>query len=326
MDDEKLEASDLLRTDFVSVFPEMSADEALKKFREHQPVDDRPSIYYVYVEDDGKLEGVASVKKLMNSESLEDAVDNEVVDVKLDDNLEDVARVMAEYDYRAIPVVEKGRLEGILRLDDMVEVLDEEATEDIFKKAGVLGSKEFYRSEKMLNAPLKETVTARLPWLVFALIGGIVAGTVIEYFEHALQALVILAFFIPVIMDMGGNVGTQSSTIFVRGLALGSIEPGHVKKRLLREGLVGGIMGLIIGVIAGAMTFLWQGSLEIAGVILVSMLLTCTFASMIGTVIPWIVDKTGYDPAAVSDPMVTTIKDITALLIYFGTATAMLGL
>ncbi len=325
MDDEKLQARDLLRTDFVSVSLDTSVDRALEKFGEHDTVEDRPSIYYVYIEDDGKLEGIASVKELMNSESLEAAMDQDMVTVGLDEDMEDVARVMAEYDYRAIPVVEKGRLEGILRLDDMVEVLDEEATEDIFKKAGVIGSKEFYRSEKMLNASIRETVVARLPWLVFALAGGIIAGTVIEAFEHELQALVVLAFFIPVIMDMGGNVGTQSSTIFVRGLALGSIEEGNIWRRVFREALVGGIIGLIVGVLAGAVIYFWQG-IGIASVISISLFLTCTVASVIGTLIPGMVDRTGYDPAAVSDPMVTTIKDITALLIYFGVATLLLGL
>lgn len=321
----ELQVSDLLSTDFVTVSHSASIEEALESFRNHDSSGNH-SIYYVYIEREGDLDGVASVKNLMNSESLGEAKEDEIVTIALDDKLEDVARLMARNSYRALPVVENDRLEGVLRLEDMVKVLEDESTEDIFKKAGMYASKDLYRSEKMLNASLMQTVKTRLPWLLFALAGGILAGTVIEAYETALQTFVVLAFFIPVIMDMGGNVGTQSSTILVRGMALDTLNESSVEKRMVREAAVGLVIGMIVGSIAGAATYFWQGSAQIAYVIAISMVMTCSAASVIGTAIPIIAEKLGYDPAAVSDPMVTTIKDITALIIYFGTASIILGI
>ena len=322
---EKLTVGEFSSSDFTIVESSVSKDEALEKFKQTD-FHDKPSIYYIFVEEDDRLKGVASVKDLMKSDTLEEALETDFISFRPEQNLEKAARKIAKYDFQAFPVTENDRMVGVLRLDDVMEMLEAEETDDIFKKAGVIDNDQFYRSEKMLNASVMREAYARLPWLMFALIGGLVAGTVIENYEQTLQSVVILAFFIPLIMDMGGNVGTQSSTILVRGLTLGQIHDENYLRFVAREGLTGLIIGLIVGSISGLAAYLWQGDQLVALVITVSMTLTCFTASMIGYIIPLIAEKLGRDPATVSDPMVTTVKDITALLIYFTVAITLLGL
>lgn len=322
---EDLTVGEFSSSDFVIVESDKTKEEALEKFRKYD-FHDKPSIYYIFVEEDDKLQGVASVKDLMNSSSLKDALQTDFIDFKPEMDLEKAARKVAKYDFQAFPVTENDRMVGVLRLDDVLEILEAEETDDIFKKAGVVDDEQFYRSEKMLNASIFNEVRARLPWLLFALIGGFIAGSVIQSYERALETVVVLAFFIPVIMDMGGNVGTQSSTILVRGLTLDQIHEDNYKKFVAREGVSGLIIGLVVGALAAAISFLWHSSMEIAAVLFISMTLTCFTASVIGYLIPLTAEKFGKDPAAVSDPMVTTVKDITALLIYFTVATMLLGL
>lgn len=320
-----LSVGDYCRSDFVKVDIEASRDDALEKFWESDS-DQRPSLYYVFVEEEGVFRGVASIRDLMRSKTLEDALKTDIISFSPEDDLENAARKVAKHDYRAFPVVSGDVLKGVLRLDEVLELVEDEDTDDIFKKAGVVDDKQFYRSEKLLHSSVLKEVYARLPWLLFALIGGFIAGGVIENFQASLQTVVVLAFFIPLIMDMGGNVGTQSSTILVRGLTLGQIHERNYTRFILREGVAGLLIGLTVGSLAGLTAFIWQGSIQIAAVITVSMALTCFAAAMIGYIIPLIADRTGRDPAAVSDPMVTTVKDITALLIYFTVATMLLGL
>lgn len=322
---EEVTVGEFSSSDFVIVDTGSTKKEALEKFRESD-FHDKPSIYYIFVEENDLLKGVASVKDLMNSSSLEDAIETDLVSFRPEDGLENAARKMAKYDFQAFPVVENDRMVGVLRLDDVMEFLEEEETDDIFKKAGVVDKEQFYRSEKLINDSVLKEAYARLPWLIFALFGGLVAGSIIEVYEQALQAVVILAFFIPVIMDMGGNVGTQSSTILVRGLTLGQIHEENLYRFIAREGLTGLIIGSVVGFLGAVAAFLWQGNFQVSTVIFVSMSLTCFSASIVGYIIPLAAEKIGKDPAAVSDPMVTTIKDITALLIYFTVAVAILGL
>lgn len=327
LEDKKLLAKNMLRQDFVSVQQGATVEQALNKFRNFKSKVDKPSVYYVYVLEDSVLKGVVSVNDLLGAEGdrkVEGVMEEQVVAVKPESNLEKVARKMAAYDYQAIPIVENSQIKGVIRLDEMLEVLDNEATEDIFKKAGIM--EEVDRSRKVIDASILQAVRIRIPWLLFALGGGLLAGGVIEFFESSLQTVVALAFFIPVIMDMGGNVGTQSSTIFVRGLVLGSIESDKAVRHLVKEAATGLIIGVITGFLAALAAYVWHGSFMVSTVLFLSMALTCAFASVLGYIIPWTAHKLGSDPAAVSDPMITTIKDITALLIYFGLATVLLGI
>ena len=221
---------------------------------------------------------------------------------------------------------ENERMVGVLRLDDVLEVLEAEETSDIFKQAGVVDEEQFYRSEKMIHASILKEAYARVPWLLFSIIGGLIAGRVIESYDHTLQSFVLLAFFIPLVMNISGNVGTQSSTILVRGMTLGQIHKRNYFKFVAREGLTGLSIGAIIGTLSGLAAYLWQGNSALGLVIALAMTLTCFTASVIGYMIPLTADKLGRDPAAISDPMVTTIQDITSLLIYFTVAITLLGI
>ena len=322
---EDLTAREFSSSDFVIVESDSSKEEALEKFKSSD-FHDKPSIYYIFIEEDDRLKGLASVKDLMNSNSLNEAMKTDFVSFRPEMDLEKAARKAAKHDFQAFPVIENERMVGVLRLDDILEILEAEETDDIFKRAGVVDDEQFYRSEKMLHASVLREAYARIPWLLFSLVGGLVAGSVIESYEQTLQSVVILAFFIPLIMNMGGNVGTQSSTILVRGMTLGQIHERNYFNFVAREGLTGLIIGAVIGTLSGLAAFLWQGNPVVGLVIAVSMTLTCFTASVIGYLIPLAAQRLGRDPAAVSDPMVTTIKDITALLIYFTVAITLLGI
>ena len=322
---EDLTVGEFSSSDFVIVESDITREEALEKFRTYE-FEDKPSIYYVFVEEDDKLKGVASVKDLMNADTLEEALETDFVSFRPEMDLEEAARKVAKYDFQAFPVTENDRMVGVLRLDDVLEVLEAEETSDIFKQAGVVDEDQFYRSEKMIHASILKEAYARVPWLLFSIIGGLIAGTVIESYEQTLQSVVVLAFFIPLIMNIGGNVGTQSSTILVRGMTLGQIHKKNYFKFVAREGLTGLSIGATIGTLSGLAAYLWQGNPTVGIVIASSMTLTCFTASIIGYMIPLTAEKLGRDPAAISDPMVTTIQDITSLLIYFTVAITLLGL
>ncbi len=322
---EDLTVGEFSSSDFVIVESDASRDEALEKFRDYE-FGDKPSIYYIFVEEDDELKGVASVKDLMNADTMEEALETDTVSFRPEMDLEEAARKVAEYDFQAFPVTENDRMVGVLRLDDVLEVLEAEETSDIFKQAGVVDEDQFYRSEKMIHASILKEAYARVPWLLFSIIGGLIAGTVIESYDQTLQSFVLLAFFIPLVMNISGNVGTQSSTILVRGMTLGQIHKRNYFNFVAREGLTGLSIGATIGTLSGLAAYLWQGNTTLSLVIASSMTLTCFTASVIGYMIPLTAEKLDRDPAAISDPMVTTIQDITSLLIYFTVAITLLGL
>ncbi|MXV63239.1 magnesium transporter [Natronorubrum sp. JWXQ-INN-674] len=320
--------------EYVAVTQETFVGHAIDEFRDFEPVSDETTVYYLYVTDNaGRLVGVMSLRELLNAPEDDVVEDHMVTDLFTIDagaDPEYAAAEIADRDFPALPVVDRdGVLVGVLRTDDMLEVVEEEATEDILKSAGFsFADVEQSRSSAILESSIPRILRLRLPWLIVALAGGLLAGGVIEVYEETLEAVVALAFFVPVIMDMGGNVGTQASTIFVRGLALGQIDDRNAMRYFAREGFIGLLIGLIIGSIGGGAAYFWQRNepyaLELAMVVFVGLVSVCVVASVVGYVIPWIMNKLGYDPAAASDPLITTVKDVTALLIYFWLAAVLL--
>lgn len=249
-----------------------------------------------------------------------------------------VALEVAELQFPAVPIVDDDdRLIGIVRSDTLVDVMEAESSEDMLRMQGMnlpditktdFTDIETKRSSIMLDASLSKILQIRVPWLIVALAGGFLAGGVIGVYEDSLEQVVILAFFIPVVMDMGGNVGTQSSTIFIRGVVLGHIDRANVIRRILKESAVGLLIGIIVGAVAAAVAYLWldilrsdPAALEVAYVVFGAMVGTSVVAALVGFLIPWLVYLIGQDPAAASNPIVTTIKDVSGLLIYFGLAT-----
>ena len=328
-------AAEIVDDEYVAVTQESFVGEAVERFREFEPRTDETTVYYLYVTDNsGRLVGVMSLRELLNApedDVVEDHMSTDLITIDADADPEFAAAEMADRDFSALPVVDDdGVLVGVLRTDDMLEVVEEEATEDILKSAGFsFADVERSRSSAILESSIPRILRLRLPWLIVALAGGLLAGGVIEQFEDTLEAVVALAFFVPVIMDMGGNVGTQASTIFVRGLALGQIDDRNAFRYFAREGFIGLLIGLIIGSIGAGAAYLWQidepYAFELSLVVFIGLVSVCVVASVVGYVIPWVMNKLGFDPAAASDPLITTVKDVTALLIYFGLAAVLLA-
>ncbi|SNR44037.1 magnesium transporter [Halorubrum vacuolatum] len=332
----ELSVGEVMTTGYVSVTAETSIADAMDRFQEYAPDDPtRTTIYYTYVtDDDGRLVGVASVREMLaasNGDPISSIMTEEVVSFTESADAEQAAMDVGDLHYPAVPVVDDdGRLVGIVRSERLVDVMEAESSEDMLRMQGMnlpeltaddLTDVEEQRSRIMLDASIKDILTIRVPWLLVALVGGFLAGGVIGVYEETLEAVVILAFFIPVVMDMGGNVGTQSSTIFIRGVVLGHIDKSNVVRRIVKETIVGALIGLMVGAVAAVVAFLWIGRMDIAYVVFGSMLGTSIVAALVGFLIPWLVYLIGQDPAAASNPIVTTIKDVSGLLIYFGLAT-----
>ena len=240
--------------------------------------------------------------------------------VSTDTDQEVVAKTLQDFDLLAIPVVDKeGLLVGIVTIDDAVDIFEDEATEDILYQAGIVGvtNRESDRSEVLIQGSLWKIWKVRLPFLLITLAAGMLAGVVVAGFEETLEAIAAVAIFIPLIMDMGGNVGTQSSTVFVRGVVLEHININKFVRHLLKEAGIGFSMGILIGVAAGIIASIWQGMPMLGIAVGLSLVFTMTLASLLGFLIPFVLIKLNVDQAAGSAPIITSIKDVAGLIIYF---------
>ncbi len=317
-------AGGIMTTEFISLPDDIPVEDAIARLREIAP--EAETIYYVYVVDDeGRLIGVLSLRDLIAASEgtiLKNIMRRNIISVNADMDQEEAARVVSKYDLLALPVVdEEEHLLGIITFDDVIDVMEQEATEDIYHMAG---AKEVVGMD-LTKAPVSKVVRLRLPWLFVTMFGGVLSGSVISVYESTLEAIVMLAAFIPVIMGMGGNVGTQSSTIFVRGLATGEIEQSEVWDYFFREIRVGLTMGFFCGLLMSVVAYIWQGNVYLGLVVGTSMLITISFATLIGTLVPLVLNKLNIDPAITAGPFVTTIKDFTGLLIYFLVASAFIS-
>jgi magnesium transporter len=289
-------------------------------------------IPYVYAIDDaGVLTGVTRLADLIRAhpdEPFEFIMNRAVVSIRDTEDQEIAARLVNRYDLLAIPVVDgRDRLVGIITADDAMDILERETSEDIYRSVGILSfeGQEAARSDLLVSGPVWRIWLVRVPFLLIALVGGMLAGSVIGIYEEALEAVTVLAFFIPVVMGMGGNAGIQSTTVFIRAHALGQIDTAQIGKHILRELVIGLSMGAILGVLAGLIAFIWQGIPNLGLVVGLSLACTMALAAVLGFIIPYILIKVGVDPAAGADPIITTIKDLTGLFIYFFFAFEFLG-
>jgi len=317
-------AGGIMATEYIS-FPEnMTVEETIRRLREIAP--EAETVYYVYVVDEeARLIGVLSLRELIVSPDgtrLSEIMRKNVVHVAADLDQEEVARLVSKYDLLAVPVVDDGqRLLGIVTVDDILDVLEEEATEDIYRRVGVADLERV----DLVGASVTSLLRRRLPWLLITLVGGLFVGSVIQAYEEALMTVAALVFFIPVIMDMGGNVATQSSTVFVRGVATGEIEKSEMWGYFFREIRVALIMGVVCGAAVSLAAGMWQADPILGAVVGIAMFSTVTLAAIIGTLIPLILSRMGVDPAYASGPLVTSIKDATGLLIYFSIAVRLMA-
>jgi len=314
-------AGRIMTPEFVHLHKGITAAMALEQVK----VDavEKETIYTIYIVDEkGILEGAISLRDLLIAKpdaAIEDIMKKIAVTVSTDTDQEEVARLLQKLDWLAVPVVDKeNRLVGIVTVDDAIDILEDETTEDILASGGIFASKETNRSETLIKGGLGAILKVRMPFLIIALLGGTLAAFVLGGFEDVLEAVVIVAFFIPLIMDMGGSVGTQSSTAFARGVVLGHINTGQFAKHLFKEIGIGLCIGVISGIVAGAIASVWQGDMMIGLAVGISLALTVALAAALGFLVPFVLMKLNADQAAGAAPIITTIKDISGLLIYFG--------
>ncbi len=319
-------AGSIMVPDFVALREDMGAREVIEALQNKYLDVEMP--FYIYVTDDyGRLVGVSSLRQLVvvhPEKPLKEFMATDLVTVKPYMDREEVAKLVSRYDYLAVPVVDDdNKMVGIVTVDDVIDVLHDSATEDILRMAGV--GEDFVETQTIFRG-----TRIRLPWLFASFLGGVAAFFIIGGFEESLTQYTSLAAFIPVIMGMGGNIGTQSSTIVVRGLATGKIivrDFGQVVSKELAIGLILGIVyGLFIGIVASVVYREEVYFIQLAVSVGLAVLSSMSVAALVGSVIPLFFEKLKIDPAVATGPFVTTSVDIVSVLCYFFIATALLGI
>ena len=315
-------AGGIMVPDFIALTEDTTAKAAIESLQEeHQDVE---MPFYLYVVDEyGKLVGVSSLRQLVvvpPETSLKAFMTTDVFSVTTDMDQEEVAKLVARYDILAVPVVdESNRLVGIVTVDDVIDIFRMEATEDMLKMAGA--GEEYVETQSVLRS-----TRIRFPWLFASYLGGMIAFYVIGRFEESLYKLAYLAAFIPVIMGMGGNIGTQSSTIVVRGLATGRLNIRDIWSVVVKECLIGLLLGLIYGILIGLVAQLKYSTIALALAVGLGLICSMSVAALFGSLMPMVFARINIDPAVATGPFVTTSVDIISVLFYFYIATTFLGL
>ena len=313
-------AGGIMALEYVSMPEETTVDEAIEEIR--AKAEDVPEVYNVYVVDkEGMLVGFLPLKNLIvaqASQKLKDVLIADVISVPTEMDQEEVANIFRRYNLVSIPVVDElGRLVGRITVDDIVEVIEEEASEDMQKMAGIADE------EEIRETSVFKISFGRLPWLLVGFVGQLIAALVLFQFEASLKDIFLAIFFIPMMMAMGGNSGIQAATIVVRGIALGELSPDDTFKRLSREIRVSLLNGMVCGLLLfGIIAIFYKPSFGF--VLALSMLAVIINASILGASIPLILRRVGVDPAIAAGPLITTFNDIIGLAIYLGLVTASL--
>jgi magnesium transporter len=314
---EEFTAGSIMTTEFIAIIANQTVKSAMHILKNEAP--DAETIYYLYVIDEDKhLVGVISLRDLIVSDDdlmIGEIMSERVFSVSVGEDQEDVARKMRDYNFLALPVVDfQNHLLGIITVDDIVDVIDEEASDDYSKLAAVSDVDSIDRSP--LSAAKK-----RLPWLVILLFLGMLTANLIGQFEETLNKVAILAVFIPLIAGMAGNTGTQALAVAVRRIAMGDLEEGGNFKIIAREAGTGIINGAVCGVLVTAVVYFWQHDFFLGLLVGISILATLTVSTIAGAFVPLVMHRLKVDPAVASGPFITTINDIISILIYFGMAT-----
>ncbi len=318
-------AGSIMTIEYVDLKKEMTVGQAIQYIKKIGV--DKETIDTCYVINSNRvLEGIISLRKLMLNDDttvIKDIMDTDVISINTHDDQEDVASLFKKYDYYVMPVVDKeNRLVGIITVDDILDVIDQEVTEDLYKMAAMQPSeKEYLKTNNWVLAK------NRIPWLLVLMVSATFTGGIIKKFENALESAMILAAFIPMIMDTGGNSGSQSSTLIIRGLALGELKPSDIVKVLWKELCVSGVVGIALSVVNFLrIYFLERTDILVAITVSFTLFLTIILAKVVGGVLPIIAKKFRLDPAIMAGPLITTVVDAVALLIYFTMATWLLGI
>jgi magnesium transporter len=307
--------------------PEMAVAEALESVREQEP--EVETIVSGYVLDDGgHLVGIVSLRNLIADppdRQLSEVMTTDVISVQAGDDRELVARLLSKYDLPAIPVVETDRtFLGIVTIDDVIDVLVEEQTEDVLHVGGVESGP--LESEPYFRLTLGHVVRSRVTWLMLLFVAETLTGSVMRHFEGDLKKVVALSFFIPLLIGTGGNAGSQSVMTIIRSLALGEIAFSDALRCVIRESTAGIVMGFLIGVVAYFRAVLWGYGHPLALCVAVSIMVICAWANAVGALVPLLAVRLGIDPTVSSAPFIATLVDATGVYIYFSIARLMLGL
>lgn len=327
-------AGGLMTTEFVSVPDSVSVEEALLRVREAARSGRREAMYAIYTMDsDGRLLGVISLRELLaapEGTSIADNAWSEVVTVTVDAEAGEITRITSEYDLVAVPVVDAdGRLLGVITVDDVIDVIHEEQTEDVQKLGGMAALDEPYMQMTLLAMFRKRVV-----WMCVLFFGSLITANVIGHFETALDQLTVLALFIPLIISSGGNSGSQATSLIIRAMALDEVRLQDWWRIAKRELVSGFALGLVLAVLGFLRIVVWQrmgwydhGETYVAFALTIGLALlgVVTFGSLTGSMLPFVLRRLNLDPASASAPFVATLVDVTGLMIYFGVAVLILG-
>ena len=323
-------AGSIMTTEYVSLRPQMSVAEAIQRIRRTGV--DKETIYTCYVTKDRRLLGTVSVKDLLlaadDNTPVSEIMDENVISVTTLTDQEEVAQMLSKYNFLALPVVDTDqRMVGIVTFDDAMDVLVEETTEDIQKMAGMLPSEKTY-----LRSNAWDLFKHRIPWLMLLMVSATFTGMIISNFENALAAQVVLTAFIPMLMDTGGNSGSQASVTVIRALSLGELELNDLPAVVWKEIKTAVLCGLALASLCFLKIMLFDRmllgnsgiSIMTAFVVCATMAVTVLIAKMVGCTLPMLAKSLGFDPAVMASPFITTIVDALSLLVYFGIASALL--
>lgn len=317
-------AGSIMTTEFVDIKENYTVEQALARIKDLAI--DSKTIYYCYILDaERKLTGFVNIKNLLIADRdtiVKDLVKKDVIYVTTLEDQEEVAKIFNKYDLYALPVTDnEGRLVGIITVDDAIDVLEEETNEDFAKMAAMQPSEEGYFETSVFTHAKN-----RIVWLIVLMISASVTGMIISHYEAAFEALPMLVAFIPMIMGTGGNCGSQSSTLVIRGLTTDEIKLKDIFKVLWKELRVSLVVGLTVAFINGARIYLQYKQMGVALTIGLTLLATVTLAKCIGCVLPLAAKKLKLDPAVMAAPLITTIVDTLSILVYFKIATVILGI
>jgi len=323
-------AGSIMTTEYVSLRPQMTIAEAIQRIRRTGV--DKETIYTCYVTVERKLLGTVSVKDMLLAPNenipVSEIMDEHVISVNTLTDQEEVAQMLSKYNFLALPVVDTdGRMVGIVTFDDAMDVLVEETTEDIEKMAGMLPSEKTY-----LRSTPWDLFKHRIPWLMLLMVSATFTGMIITGFESKLAAQVVLTAFIPMLMDTGGNSGSQASVTVIRALSLGELELRDLPRVVWKEIQTAVLCGVALAALCFAKIMLFDrlllGNTDItaltAFVVCATMAVTVLVAKIVGCTLPMVAKKLGFDPAVMASPFITTIVDALSLLVYFGIASALL--
>lgn len=316
LEGEEETAGSLMNTEFFALDEDLTVAQAIEAIRQYPRKD---SFFYVYcVDADGHLVGVLSLRSLILANAgarLRDLMVQSVVRTQIDSSPEEVAGLVSKYDLLSMPVVDtQNRLVGVVTVDDVLDVIQEQAEEDLMHLAGVDVS-------DRLTTPARETWRTRFPWLAVNLVTAFAAASVVRYFEPTIQKWAALAAFMPIVAGMGGNAGTQTLTVFVRAIALGDVQWHDGMRGIWKEMLVGMLNGIAIGTLCGTIVGLWTGDWVLAGILLAAMCGNLIIAGVAGGLVPLVLERYGFDPAVASSIFVTTFTDTGGFFLFLGMAT-----